>query len=154
MLNPIKILPFQPMHQPRFESLNRTWIEKYFWMEPIDFEVLGDPESHILRNGGHILMAECEGEIVGTVALKFSSNEVYEFTKMAVDDRFQGRQIGKQLALAAIQKAKEVGAKKIILYSNKKLIPALALYRTLGFLEVPVDGPYKRVDIKMELKLR
>jgi ribosomal protein S18 acetylase RimI-like enzyme len=30
---------------------------------------------------------------------------------------------------------------------------ALALYKKLGFVEIPVDGPYKRSDIKMELPI-
>jgi ribosomal protein S18 acetylase RimI-like enzyme len=46
-----------------------------------------------------------------------------------------------------------MGALSILLYSSTKLIPAIALYRKLGFVEVPLDGPYKRSDIKMELKL-
>jgi len=29
----------------------------------------------------------------------------------------------------------------------------MALYTKLGFKEIPVDGPYKRTDIKMELIL-
>ena len=98
-------------------------------------------------------MAEHDHEIAGTVALKFVAPGVFEFTKMAVDEKFQGKQIGKHLALAAIEKAKELKAKKIILYSNTKLIPAISLYRKLGFIEVPLDGPYKRSDIKMELLL-
>ena len=154
MDNEIKIIPYLPAHQPWFEKLNRAWIEKYFWMEPIDFDILGNPELHILKKGGFIFMAEHENEIVGTVALKFSSSGVYEFTKMAVDEKFQGKSIGKLLALAAIAKANELMAEKIILYSSTKLIPALGLYRKLGFLEVPVDGPYKRSDIKMELVLK
>lgn len=31
------------------------------------------------------------------------------------------------------------------------LLPAIALYRKLNFREIPVDGPYKRTNIKMEL---
>jgi GNAT superfamily N-acetyltransferase len=153
MNSPIKILEYLPAHQPIFERLNRTWIEKYFWMEPIDLEVLGNPDEFILKKGGFIFMAEYQHEIVGTVALKFSAPGVYEFTKMAVDERFQGKQIGRHLALAAIQKAKACKAKKIILYSHTTLIPAISLYRKLNFIEVPVDGPYKRSDIKMELVL-
>jgi ribosomal protein S18 acetylase RimI-like enzyme len=45
------------------------------------------------------------------------------------------------------------GGKRIILYSNTKLETAIALYRKLGFKEIPLDGPYKRSDIKMELLL-
>jgi N-acetylglutamate synthase-like GNAT family acetyltransferase len=151
--NEIEIVSYEKKHQPWFEILNRTWIEKYFWMEPIDFEVLQHPDVHIIDHGGHILMVCMGKEIVGTVALKFVKPGVYEFTKMAVDEKFQAKGIGKTLAEAAITKAKQLGAYKIILYSNTKLAPAIKLYRKLGFEEVPVDGPYKRSDIKMELTL-
>ena len=77
---------------------------------------------------------------------------VYEFTKMAVGEKYRGQKIGRALGEAAIEKAKKLGAHKIILYSNTILTPAIELYRKLGFLEVPVDGPYKRSNIKMELR--
>ena len=153
MESTIKIISYLPEHQPWFEKLNRTWIEKYFWMEPVDFEVLNKPDEHIIDKGGFIFMAHCDNEVAGTVALKFVEQGIYEFTKMAVDVKFQGLKIGKLLAEVAIEKAKEKKAHKIILYSNTKLIPAIALYRKLGFNEIPLDGPYKRSDIKMELLL-
>jgi ribosomal protein S18 acetylase RimI-like enzyme len=151
--NTVHILSYRPEHQTMFEKLNRAWIETFFWMEPIDFEVLGKPEKYIIDQGGDIFMAEYNNEIVGTVALKFINDGIYEFTKMAVDEKFQGLKIGKRLAEVAIDKAKQKRAGKIILYSNTKLIPAIELYRKLGFIEVPVDGIYKRSNIKMELTL-
>lgn len=153
MKSVIEILHYLPEHQPWFEKLNRDWIEKYFWMEPVDHDVLSKPEEHIIHQGGYVFMAQFENEIVGTVALKFVEPGIYEFTKMAVDEKFQGLKIGKHLAEVAIEKAKEKNASKIILYSNTKLTTAIALYRKLGFKEIPVDGPYKRSNIKMELLL-
>jgi ribosomal protein S18 acetylase RimI-like enzyme len=147
------IIDYRPEHQPWFEKLNRQWIEHYFSMEPIDVAVLQHPDKHIIEKGGSILMASVNNEIAGTVALKFVKEEVYEFTKMAVDERFRGQKVGLALAEAAIEKAKSLGARKIILYSSTKLTPALTLYKKLGFVEVPVDGQYKRSDIKMELSL-
>lgn len=149
----IDILGYQPEHQPWFEKFNRAWIEQHFWMEPVDFDVLQQPEPHILKKGGFIFMAQYEREFAGTVALKKVTEHVYEFTKMAVDEKFRGKKIGEALALAAIRKAKEVKAEKIILYSNTKLAPAIALYKKLGFNEVELDASYKRSDIKMELVL-
>lgn len=149
----IEIEDYQQDHQTWFESLNRAWIEKYFWMESIDVQVLQHPDQHILKTGGKILMARYANEIAGTVALKFSEPGVYEFTKMAVEERYRGLSIGRTLSEAAIQKAKDLGAHKIILYSHTSLQPAIILYRKLGFREVPVDGPYQRSDIKMELRL-
>jgi len=150
----LEIIDYQPEHQPWFEKFNRHWIEEHFWMEPIDVEVLRHPESHILKKGGSIFMATWRNELAGTVALKFVETGVYEFTKMAVEDRFQGKKIGRALAEAAIERARKEGAKRIILYSNTKLPTAIILYRKLGFQEIPLDGPYQRSDIKMELNLR
>lgn len=98
-------------------------------------------------------MASYQSEIVGTVALKLVTPGIYELTKMAVNEKYQGKKIGRALAEAAISRAKNSGGKKIILYSNTILLPAIALYNNLGFREIPVDGPYKRTNIKMELKI-
>ena len=148
-----EIIGYATEHQRYFESFNREWIEKHFWMEPIDFEVLQHPDEHIVKKGGSILMAKCDNEMAGTVALKYVSPGVYEFTKMAVDEKFRGQKVGYALAIAAIEKAKRLGAHKIILYSNTLLESAIMLYRKIGFKEVPLDGPYKRSNIKMEIVL-
>ena len=148
-----RIMEYESIHQPWFEKFNRDWIEKYFWMEPLDFDVLQHPEEHIIKKGGFIFMASVSHEMAGTVALKYSAPGIYEFTKMAVAEKYRGKQIGRLLADAAIDKARKLGAEKIILYSNTILAPAISLYRKLGFVEVPVDGPYKRSNIKMELKM-
>lgn len=149
----IKVISYQVGHQPWFEKFNRDWIEKFFWMEPVDFEVLQNPNEHIISSGGFIFMGLYDNELAGTVALKYVSPGIFEFTKMAVDEKFQGKKIGKELSEAAISKAKQLQAKKIVLYSNTKLISAIALYRKLGFVEIDLDGTYKRSDIKMELLL-
>lgn len=150
----LKIIDYTAAHQVWFEKFNRDWIEKYFWMEPIDFDVLQHPDEHIIKKGGHIFMAQLGERVIGTVALKFVEPDIYEFTKMAVDENFRGQKAGLQLSLAAIQKAKDFNAHKIILYSNTVLTTAIQLYKRLGFKEVPLDGPYKRSNIKMELPLR
>lgn len=149
----VKIVSYKPEHQPAFESLNRAWIEKYFWIEPIDLEVLQHPDQKILEAGGEILLAVVDNQAVGVVALKRVDETIFEFTKMAVDETHQGKKIGERLAIAAITQARDKNAAKIILYSNTKLVAAINLYRKLGFVEVDLDGPYKRSDIKMELTL-
>jgi len=70
-----------------------------------------------------------------------------------VYEKFQGLKIGRKLSESAIQLARDLGAYKIILYSHTSLTTAITMYRKLGFREIPVDGPYKRSDIKMELRL-
>jgi ribosomal protein S18 acetylase RimI-like enzyme len=150
----IEIIEYEQEHQPQFERLNREWIEKYFHMEEVDLFVLQHPEQAILAEGGAILMARCNEEVAGTVALRKMSDEVYEFTKMAVDPAFRRRGIAEQLSRAAFEKARAIGASKVILYSNTILEGAILMYRKLGFREVPIeDSMYKRSDIKMEIQL-
>jgi ribosomal protein S18 acetylase RimI-like enzyme len=53
-----------------------------------------------------------------------------------------------------LQKAKEIGAKKLSLFSNHQLLTALKLYEKYGFYYVEVeDSPFETADIKMELVL-
>ena len=149
----LTIMDYQPEHKHWFEKFNREWIEEFFTLEPLDINVLQNPDKYILQTGGAILMASVDHEIAGTVGLRYLEPGVFEFTKMAVDKKFRGLKIGQALADAAIEKAKALGASKIILYSNTRQVPAIALYRKLGFVEIHNDGLYERGNIKMELSL-
>lgn len=149
----MKIVPYKPEYQPHFESLNKAWLNKYFRVEPIDEWVLANPEEAILKDGGMILFAEHDNQIIGTAALKLHEPGTYELTKMAVDEAFQGLGAGKLLCSAVINEAKALKAKRVILYSQTALKPAIGIYRKLGFTEITFEkGVYKRADIKMELR--
>src|SRR3954470_17773954 len=132
-MSTIKIIDYTPAHQPYFEAFNRAWIEKFFWLEDIDKFVLQHPEEAILDKGGAILMATYEGSVAGTVALKKVNEEVFEFTKMAVDEPYRRRGIAEALSLAAFERARQLGARKVILYSQTGLTAAITMYRKLGF---------------------
>jgi N-acetylglutamate synthase-like GNAT family acetyltransferase len=150
----VQILNFEPQHAGMFRSLNEEWITRYFVMEEADYKSLSNPESYIIAKGGFILMASYRGEIVGTCALINDGDGVYELAKMAVAPKVQGLKIGKLLGETIIQKAREAGATKVYLVSNRRLETALNLYRRLGFVEVPMPPSiYERADIKMELPL-
>ena len=153
-LNEVQIIDYQSIHRGSFKNLNVAWIEKYFKIEPSDLAQLENPEGYILEKGGWVLLAQISDEIVGTAALIKSSDTFFELAKMAVDEKHQGKQIGKKLAIAAIEKAREMGAKQLFLESNRKLTPALNLYKSVGFREVKLrDSPYERADIQMLIDL-
>ena len=151
--NLLTVRQYKTGDQPSFERLNREWIEKFFTMEHPDYAMLQNPDEHIISKGGQIFMALWNGEVVGTVAMKPVGQQIWEMTKMAVTANFQGKKIGRGLAETAIAWARHSGGQKIVLYSNTMLGSAMALYERLGFREIPVDGPYKRTNIKMELVL-
>ena len=150
------IVAYEPRYKKAFYELNKAWIDRYFTMEAKDYETLEHPERAILEPGGHILVA-LEGERpVGVCAMIVSARpgSPFELAKMGVDPGFQGRGIGRALVVAALEWAREQGARKVFLESNTVLKPALALYRSLGSREVSGSAsPYKRSDIQMEVEL-
>jgi ribosomal protein S18 acetylase RimI-like enzyme len=150
----INIENYRPEWKSYFRQFNRAWIEKYFVLEDIDKYVLSNPEEAVLKDGGEILFAVYDGKVIGTVALKKADDETMELTKMAVDENYQGIGAGKMLCQAAIDKAKDLNVKRLVLYTQTILKPALGIYRKLGFIEVPIEqGKYKRADTKMEMIL-
>ena len=153
----VKIVEYQPQYKKAFYDLNRKWIELYWELEPHDIEVLDNPEKHIIEKGGHIFVALYNGFPVGVCALCPMPEESpydFELAKLAVDNSIQRKGIGRSLCNAVINKARELGGKLLFLESNTRLKPAIALYRKLGFKELPEYHPaYARGDIQMELSL-
>lgn len=149
-MSTIRIIDYHPRHQPYFERLNREWIEEMFHMEPVDEWVLTNPEKAIIEPGGAILMAEYDGAIAGTVGLRKVDESCYEFTKMAVDKNYRRKGIAEAISYASFNKAKSLGAKQVILYSNTKNAGAIKLYEKIGFQHVEVEaGVYERANVKM-----
>ncbi len=150
----IQIVHYNNAHQPYFEKFNREWIEELFEMEPVDEWVLTNPDQAILQAGGAILMAEYDGITAGTVGLRKVNDETWEFTKMAVDKNFQRRGIAEALSYASFKTAAQLGARQVILYSNKKNAGAIRLYEKIGFNHVEVEaGVYKRANVKMVIDI-
>ena len=151
-IDKVEIIHYLSNYLDDFYRLNRHWLEKFFYMEAIDQEVLSNPQENILDPGGFILLARLEGKIVGTAALIVGENASLELSKMAVDEDYQGLGIGEKLAKAAIDQYKATDFKCLFLESNRKLLPALNLYQKLGFREEepPFDqSHYNRADIYM-----
>ena len=150
----VHVVDYKAHHHESFRALNLAWITKYFAVEDADRKALDAPEANILEPGGAIFMAELEGEIVGTCALMKCPDGSYELAKMAVAPVAQGHGIGRALGEAAIARARALDAPHVELLSNTLLAPAIALYRSLGFVEVPLPHTdYRRANIKMVLDL-
>ena len=150
------IVDYRPEHHAVFKRLNIIWINSHWSLEAHDLEVLDNPERAILSPGGHILVALVDNRPSGVVALCRMDSADYDFeiAKLAVDPEIRGVGIGEKILRAAIEKARELGAKKLFLESNTLLKPAIGLYRKLGFIELQDYHPaYARGDIQMELTL-
>ncbi|HEU5171549.1 MAG TPA: GNAT family N-acetyltransferase [Gemmatimonadales bacterium] len=150
----IRIVPYAPRWRTAFRDLNLEWITRYFEVEDGDRLVLDDPEGQILAPGGAILFALDGDEPIGTGALLPTGAHEFELVKMAVTPRAQGRGIGRRLCESLVTLARERGAHRVELLSQTTLAAAVSLYRSVGFVEIPLgEVPYKRSNVRMELRL-
>lgn len=149
--NTVFIIPFSPELKEEIKILNLEWLKKYFKVEAKDERMLSDPQGEIIDKGGMIFYAKYNDKIVGTVSLLKINETTFELSKMAVTNDIQGLGIGNKLMEHCLLIANEKGIKKLILYSNRKLLPAIFLYEKFGFEEVTLESDiYERADIKME----
>ena len=152
----IQTITYAPAYQSDFKRINLEWISEMFAIEPHDLEQLDHPEAHILPNNGAILLAKRGDEVLGTVALinttKPGDPLEYELAKMAVSKTARGFGIGRVLCEAAVDAARQAGAKRLWLESNRKAAVAVQLYLSVGFVHIPLrPSPYTRADVCMEM---
>jgi len=104
----IEIIQYKDKFAKDFHDLNIDWLEKYFYVEAHDKEVLENAKKYIIDNDGYIFFALLNGKVAGTVAL-MNEPERYELSKMAVSPKYQAHKIGQQLMRYCIDFAKEQG---------------------------------------------
>jgi N-acetylglutamate synthase-like GNAT family acetyltransferase len=155
-------LTLHPYHDDladAFYRINAEWIESMFVMEPTDRDVLENPRARIIDADGDILFVEASGlGIVGACALLKTGESAYELTKMGVLESARGRKAGEYLLDAMIARARELGAHKLYLLTNKKCAAAIHLYEKAGFVhdaEIMRDygTRYDRCDVAMSFPI-
>ena len=150
----IEIINYTEQYAPDFRQLNLEWLNRYDLAESHDLEIINDPQKTILDRGGVIYLAKSGPKIIGTAGLLTAEEGTFELVKMAVSPAFRGQGVAKMLLEKCLEAARQLKAKKIFLYSNSQLIPAITLYQKYGFTHIDASGsPYSTADVKMELVL-
>ena len=148
------VVLFEDRHADAFRELNLDWIEEFFFVEDLDRTHLDYPRASFIDTGGAILVAVLDGTGVGCCGLLKHEEGVYEVSKMAVERRLRGSGIGRVLLREVISHAAKLGAHRLTILSNTCLGPAIRLYKSIGFREVPFDSDaYARGNIAMVLEL-
>ena len=149
----VRVVDFEPRWREDFARLNIEWLERWFTVEPVDREVLGDPETHIIATGGRVLFAvDDSDQALGTVALLRHGDGEIEMTKMAVEPGVRGAGIGRKLVAAALDAFAQMGGDKLFLETNTQLVPAIKLYQSVGFRHQPTlraGSHYQRANVYM-----
>lgn len=150
-----QIVAYAPVHRGAWRTLNEAWLaEGGFAVEGKDRKVLDDPEGQILAPGGRIFFVERDGAVVGCCALMAMDDGGFEVAKMTITPSARGDGLSRRLLEACEAAAREAGAPRLYLESSSTLAPALGLYRSFGFVDLPPrDTPYARADVFMEKRL-
>jgi ribosomal protein S18 acetylase RimI-like enzyme len=98
-------------------------------------------EDYIHR-GYCYLAYDDQKQIVGEFVLLPTHPQTIEIVNIAVDERFQGRGIGKTLILRAFEEARNLNYKTIEIGTGNSSIHQLRLYQKCGFRIVGIDLDY------------
>jgi GNAT superfamily N-acetyltransferase len=120
-------------------------IDAYFDDAAYRREIDGLPGVYAPPDGA-LLVCEEAGLAVGCVALKRLDEHACEMKRMFVPHAARGRGVGRALATAIVEQARETGYREMFLDTSVRQTEAIELYRDLGFEEV---GPYYDVPEEM-----
>jgi len=109
-----------------YEKLYTEWIKK-----SISKEISID-----------IIIILIENKIVGFATLNKKSAQLADIGLVAVDEKYRGRGIAKELINRAIFKAKKLGFKEIQVVTQNENKPARKLYETIGFNSIKTTNIY------------
>jgi ribosomal protein S18 acetylase RimI-like enzyme len=101
--------------------------------EDFERELAGLPGEYAPPSG-RLFLAE---RAAGCVALRQLGARTAEIKRLYVRPAWRSRGLGRCLAEAAVAAARETGCDRVVLDSLPKMAGAIALYRSLGFSEIP-----------------
>ena len=115
------------------------WLNMDLSFQNIDNE-LSNFASMYGHPNGLFLLAWNKSELAGGVGLRILEIKVCEMKRLFVYDQFTGKGVGRDLCVALIQEAINLGYQKMRLDTLGRMKAAIRLYENLGFKEIK---PYR-----------
>ena len=123
-------------HVRQFFRNYAAWLGVDLCFQGFDEEMASLPGAYSSPEG-RLFFAERDGQPAGCVGIRAFSNGFCEMKRLYVDPSQRGFGIGRDLVLAAIRTAKEIGYHKLLLDTLPAMRFAVRLYREMGFKETP-----------------
>lgn len=111
--------------------------QEYGWdwtYEGLVCGILGEFAAHFDASREDAWIAERDGQVVGSVFLmKTDDGDVAKLRLLYVDPVARGFGVGSQLVRMCIERARELGYRKLTLWTNEVLTSARKIYQAAGF---------------------
>jgi ribosomal-protein-alanine N-acetyltransferase len=99
-----------------------------------------------LRVGYLCRVAECDGEIVAYGIVAMGAGEAHVLN-LCVNEAMRGRGVGRQMLKLLVERSVQAGMQDVFLEVRPSNLHAIALYQSVGFIEVGRRrGYYQAVD--------
>jgi len=112
---------------------------------PLPLLLLADPSQRLVEEylqRGQCFIGTLNEQIVGVYVLLPTRPDTVELVNVAVDEKHQGKGIGKLLVNHAVQTAAEMGFRTIEVGTGNSGMGQIALYQKCGFRIVGVDRDF------------
>ena len=119
-----------------------AWVGDGFWKRDFEDELAALPGYYKAL----LIARDDAGELVGSAAVKHLPDGAAELKRLYVRPAARGAGLGKRLAEAAIERARELGYTVIRLDTLPRMETARGIYAALGFepcepwVDHPIDG--------------
>lgn len=103
----------------------------------LSFQGFAEEIQHLDTHYEALFVARWDGEPAGCVALRRIDEETSEMKRLYIRPRFRGKDLGRALAVHVIEEARRRGFRRMLLDTLPTMRTAMALYESLGFVDVP-----------------
>lgn len=112
------------------------YLDVDFCFQGFQQELDGLPGAYAPPDGRLLLVID-DDQPVGCVAVRKLDDGICEMKRLYVKPAYRGKGLGRRLAEAIVAEARAIGYRKMRLDSLASLKEAAAMYRSLGFVEIP-----------------
>ena len=120
----------------------------------LDKEIAAGPPADLAPPAGVLLLARVDGEPAGLGGVRHLDTEVAEVKSMYVAPAFRGGGLGRRILARLDEIALEHSCRAVRLDTSDYLTPAVGLYRSAGYREVPAYNENPKADLWFERRLQ
>lgn len=120
----------------------------------LDEEIAKGPPADLVPPNGLLLLALADGEPAGLGGVRHLDTEAAEVKSMYVAPAYRGTGLGRRILARLDEIALEHGCRAVRLDTSDYLTPAVGLYRSAGYREVPAYNQNPKADLWFERSLR